>query len=36
MVLQRVDNKETYRKIAADYSVSRETILRLVHASRCS
>jgi len=35
MVLQRVDNKESYRKIAADYSVSCETIRRLVHASRC-
>ncbi len=34
-VLQRVlENHESYRKIAADYGVSRETIRRLVQASR--
>jgi hypothetical protein len=33
-VLQRVlENHESYRKIAADYGVSRETIRRLVQAS---
>ena len=33
-VLQRVANHESYRKIAADYGVSRETIRRLVRASK--
>ena len=32
-VLKRVENHESYRKIAADYGVSRETIRRLV---RCT
>ena len=34
-VLKRVENHESYRKIAADYSVSHETIRRLVRAARC-
>ena len=38
MVLQRVDNKESYRKIAAEYRVSRETsgvlFMLLVAANR--
>ena len=35
MVLQRVlEHHESYRKVAADYGVSRETIRRLVHASK--
>jgi predicted transcriptional regulator len=33
-VLARVENHESYRKIAADYGVSRETIRRLVRASK--
>jgi hypothetical protein len=33
-VLARIENHETYRTIAADYGVSRETIRRLVWASR--
>jgi hypothetical protein len=31
-VLARVENHESYRKIARDYGVSRETIRRLVYA----
>jgi hypothetical protein len=31
-VLARVENHESYRKIARDYGVSRETIRRLVRA----
>src|SRR5438309_11848806 len=32
-VLQRVlENQESYRKVAADYGVSRETIRRLIHS----
>jgi DNA invertase Pin-like site-specific DNA recombinase len=34
IVLARVENHESYRKIAADYGVSRETIRRLVRASK--
>jgi response regulator of citrate/malate metabolism len=35
-VLQRVlENHESYRKVAYEYSVSRETIRRLVRAARC-
>jgi hypothetical protein len=35
-VLQRVlVNHESYRKLAAEYGVSRETIRRLVHAASC-
>ena len=34
MVLARVENHESYRKIAADYGVSRETIRRLVRAAK--
>ena len=33
IVLARVENHESYRKIAAEYGVSRETIRRLVGAS---
>src|SRR5437868_6037894 len=33
-VLARVANHESYRKIAKDYGVSRETIRRLVQASK--
>jgi hypothetical protein len=34
-VLKRaLENRESYRKIAADYGVSRETIRRLVQASK--
>src|SRR5438552_1977626 len=33
-VLARVANHESYRSIAKDYGVSRETIRRLVHASK--
>jgi hypothetical protein len=33
-VLARVENHESYRKIAKDYNVSRETIRRLVRASK--
>ena len=33
-VLARVENHESYRKIARDYGVSRETIHRLVQASK--
>ena len=33
-ILQRVENHESYRKIAADCGVSRETIRRLVRASK--
>jgi DNA invertase Pin-like site-specific DNA recombinase len=33
-VLARVANHESYRKIAKDYGVSRETIRRLVRASK--
>jgi len=33
-VLKRVENHESYRKIANDYGVSRETIRRLVRASK--
>ncbi len=33
-VLKRVENHESYRIIARDYSVSRETIRRLVQASK--
>lgn len=33
-VLARVENHESYRKIARDYGVSRETIRRLVRASK--
>ncbi|HEX6477753.1 MAG TPA: helix-turn-helix domain-containing protein [Ktedonobacteraceae bacterium] len=32
-VLARVENHESYRKIARDYGVSRETIRRLVQAA---
>jgi len=34
VVLARVANHESYRKIAKDYNVSRETIRRLVQASQ--
>ena len=34
-ILQRVESHESYRKVAAEYGVSRETIRRLVRASRC-
>jgi hypothetical protein len=34
VVLARVANHEPYRKIAKDYGVSRETIRRLVQASK--
>jgi Helix-turn-helix domain len=34
-VLQRVENHESYRKVAAAYGVSRETVRGLVHAARC-
>ena len=34
VVLARVANHESYRKIAKDYNVSRETIHRLVQASQ--
>jgi hypothetical protein len=34
IVLARVENHESYRKIAADYVISRETIRRLVQASK--
>jgi hypothetical protein len=34
IVLARVENHEAYRKIAADYVISRETIRRLVQASK--
>jgi DNA invertase Pin-like site-specific DNA recombinase len=34
IVLARVANHESYRKIAKDYKVSRETIRRLVQASK--
>jgi hypothetical protein len=34
LVLARVANHESYRKIAKDYGVSRETIHRLVQASK--
>jgi hypothetical protein len=34
IVLQRVENHASYRKIAADYGVSRETIRRFVRASK--
>jgi len=34
-VLQQVENHESYRKVATDYGISRETIWRLVHAARC-
>jgi hypothetical protein len=35
IVLHRVlENHESYRTVAADYGVSRETIRRLVHASK--
>jgi transposase len=33
-VLARVENHESYRKIAKDYNVSRETIRRFVRASK--
>ena len=33
-VMKRVENHESYRMIARDYSVSRETIRRLVQASK--
>ncbi len=33
-VLKRVESHESYRKIAAEYGVSRETIRRLVRASK--
>ena len=33
-VLARVENHESYRSIAKDYNVSRETIRRLVQASK--
>ena len=34
-VLARIlENHESYRKVAADYGVSRETIRRLVRASK--
>jgi len=33
-VLARVENHESYRKIARDYDVSRETIRRLVRSSK--
>ena len=32
-MLARVENHESYRKIARDYGVSRETIRRFVRAS---
>ena len=34
VVLARVANHESYRKVAKDYNVSRETIRRLVQASK--
>ena len=34
IVRERVENHESYRKIAADYGVSRETIRRFVRASK--
>jgi hypothetical protein len=34
-ILQRVANQESYRKVANDYRVSRETIRRLVRAASC-
>jgi transposase len=34
VVLVRVENHESYRKVANDYGVSRETIRRLVRASK--
>ena len=34
-VLVRVENHESYRKVAAEYGVSRETIRRLVRAAHC-
>jgi hypothetical protein len=34
IVLARVENHESYRKVASDYGVSRETIRRLVRASK--
>ena len=34
LVLARVANHESYRAIAKDYHVSRETIRRLIHASK--
>lgn len=33
-VLKRVESHESYRKVAADYGVSRETIRRLVRTSK--
>ncbi len=33
-VLKRVQNHESYRKVAAEYGVSRETIRRFVRASK--
>jgi len=33
-VLARVENHESYRKVAKDYGVSRETIRRFVRASK--
>ena len=35
VVLARVENHEPYRKVAADYGVSSETIRRLVCAAHC-
>jgi hypothetical protein len=35
IVLARVENHESYRTVAADYGVSRETIRRLVRAAHC-
>ena len=32
-VLKRIENHESYRKVAAKYGVSRETIRRLVRAA---
>jgi hypothetical protein len=34
-VLQRVESHESYRKIAADYGVSHETVRRVILAARC-
>jgi hypothetical protein len=34
-VLKRVENHESYRRVAADYGVSHETIWRLARAARC-
>jgi hypothetical protein len=33
-VFARIENHESYRKVAADYGVSHETICRLIRAAR--